>query len=736
MHSHIVADPVGAAQSDQATNPSSSTGGKWQASSKTRQCPVCGRTKDGDCRINTDGRVKCRHDKPYAIGEVVTGLDGCQYGFTGNGELGGHFKPHQAGTKRHLRAVSSGVTAKPVPAVQTLPLPDPASFFLARYSPAVAAVASRHQSEEKGEFYYYDDHHRQQRRGSGPTKELYTHHLVGSQWKAGANGTCPSWNEKCLPVLEGFPLFVEGEKTAEIACQLGLVGMSLPGHQAESLDHCTAAFKRHRQLGLTAVAYLADVGAAGEKKGEIVKTAANAAGLPAIIINAGDIWPDLPDNGSLDDLDHGDDANEVIAAIDAAIRNELAALLPIAAPAATAVTDASSAKPVKAKYLEPGEVLDALVATIGSPTLNVRTNGAVIEGEHVGPDQVSRYYLRLSKRTAADGIKWEKGSTVDGIVELASQNSFDPVLDSLLALTAGVEPMPDRLWLALDELLLGTKNKVAAEFLPLYFVGAVARLMKPGCKVDQTLTLIGPQGIGKSRWGQATFGIDSLSLSMASAYVVDHLGSRLDKDDITRMHRAWAVELGELDGIVRRTDQESFKAFLTRQTDIIRRPYGHGDEEMPRRNVFFGTSNGAPLKDLTGSRRFVCVGLGDQPLPLDRVMKYRAALWAKALEGYKAGAQWWSTNNEAAEIAAQNSNYQTLDPWSEDVAKLLEKRSFAMFVTLQEILEHLELPKTASNSGTASRITQMVEALGWSKGRKLVEGVQLRAFFNPKEVTF
>ena len=680
--------------------------------------------------------MKCRHDKLYAIGEVVTGLDGCQYGFTGNGELGGHFTPHQPltkpGTKRHLRALPSGVTAEPVPAVQTLPLPDPASFFLARFSPAVAAVASQHQ----GEFYYYDDQHRQQRIGSGPTKKIYTHHFDGTEWKAGANGACPTWNEKCLPALEGFPLFVEGEPCAEIACQLGLVGMSLPGHQAESLEHCTTAFKRHRQLGLTAVAYLADVGAAGEKKGEIVKTAANAAGLPAIIINAGDVWPDLPDNGSLDDLDQGDDANEVIEAIDAAIRNELAELLPIAATAVTDVTDASSAKPVKAKYLEPGEVLDALVATIGSPTLNVRTNGAIIEGEHVGPDQVSRYYLRLSKRTAADGIKWRKGDTVDGILELASQNSFDPVVDSLLALTAGVEPLPDRLWLALDELLLGTKNKVAAEFLPLYFVGAVARLMQPGCKVDQTLTLIGPQGIGKSRWGQATFGIDSLSLSMASAYVVDHLGSRLDKDDITRMHRAWAVELGELDGIVRRTDQESFKAFLTRQTDVIRRPYKAGDEEMPRRNVFFGTSNGAPLKDLPGSRRFVCVGLGNQPLPLDRVMKYRAALWAKALEEYNAGMQWWSSNNEAADIAAQNSNYQTLDPWSEDVAKFLEKKSYAMFVTLQEILEHLELPKTASNSGTASRVTQMVEALGWSKGRKLVEGVQLRAFFNPKEVTF
>jgi hypothetical protein len=48
----------------------------------------------------------------------------------------------------------------------------------------------------------------------------------------------------------------------------------------------------------------------------------------------------------------------------------------------------------------------------------------------------------------------------------------------------------------------------------------------------------------------------------------------------------------------------------------------------------------------------------------------------------------------------------------------------------------MNLPAAARNSKEASRITQIVEALGWPKGRKLIEGAQLRAFFNLKEVTF
>lgn len=55
------------------------------------------------------------------------------------------------------------------------------------------------------------------------------------------------------------------------------------------------------------------------------------------------------------------------------------------------------------------------------------------------------------------------------------------------------------------------------------------------------------------------------------------------------------VELAELDGITRRSDQEQLKAFLTETVDTYRAPYDRAPERHPRRFVFWATSNGAPF---------------------------------------------------------------------------------------------------------------------------------------------
>jgi hypothetical protein len=707
-------------------------------SSKASPCPLCGRNDaGGDCRTTPEGDfVLCHYGSSFSPptglrkGTTTIGHDGGAWAFLGDTADGrcAQFKPHQTKSRPHLRVISSGVTdatATAVPAA--LPaLPDPATFFFARFLPAMVEQASW----QEGEFWHYDQSHRQQRKGAGKEKRIYVHRLEEGKWLKTGSGVWPSWNENCLPLADGVPLYGEGEKVAHVLCQRGILGLSMPGHQAESIDHCTTALKRHKLAGLGVVAYLGDKGTAGKKKAAIMAAAAAAADLPFVAVDAGALWPDLPDNGSVDDLGHLE-ADELIAQLDQAFRDELATKLPPAGGAAGAPTREVAApatppaKKQKTSYLEPGEVLAQLTATIGEPRLNVRTNGVVIEGRHTSPDEVRRFYLRLSERTAADGIKWERGSTADGIVELASANAFDPVLDAVLALTSGVEPLDDDNWKRLDHLMLGVDDDVAAVFLPKYLIGAIARLFQPGAKVDQTLVLIGDQGIGKSQWGQCLFGLDP-------SFVVDHLGSRLDKDDITRMHRAWAVELGELDGIVRRTDQEAFKAFLTRQTDVIRRPYGASDEEMPRRTIFFGTSNGAPLKDLTGSRRFVCVGLPDKALPLQNLLEHRAALWARAIAEYKNGGQWWSNKEESEEIKAQNADFQTIDPWADVICMFLACCPNA-YCTISEAFERLEVPIERRNNANTLRLRQIIEQQGWAYGQRRISGNVHRGFWKPSK---
>jgi hypothetical protein len=64
-------------------------------SSKRNPCPICGRTKDNDCRITQDGSLAiCHHGSthhpPSGLykGKVIDGLDGRQWAFTGDSKDG------------------------------------------------------------------------------------------------------------------------------------------------------------------------------------------------------------------------------------------------------------------------------------------------------------------------------------------------------------------------------------------------------------------------------------------------------------------------------------------------------------------------------------------------------------------------------------------------------------------------------------------------------------------------
>jgi ribosomal protein S19E (S16A) len=303
---------------------------QWITSSKARPCQVCGRNDSGgDCRSSAeDDRVLCHYGSTFSAptglkkGDTTIGADGKTWAFLGDTADGrcAQFKPHQPKGRKHLRVVGSGVTAGATALPSPLPaLPSPTTFFFARFLPSMA----EHASWQEGEFWHYDQSHRQQRKGTGKEKQLYVHRLEDGKWLPSGRGEWPSWNENCLRLADGVPLYAEGEKVADLLCQRSILGLSMPGHQAESIDHCTTALKRHKLAGLEVVAYLGDKGTSGKQKTAIMAAAAAAADLPFVAVDAGALWPDLPDNGSVDDLGHLE-ADELIAQLDQAFRDELA----------------------------------------------------------------------------------------------------------------------------------------------------------------------------------------------------------------------------------------------------------------------------------------------------------------------------------------------------------------------------------------------------------------------------
>ncbi len=89
-----------------------------------------------------------------------------------------------------------------------------------------------------------------------------------------------------------------------------------------------------------------------------------------------------------------------------------------------------------------------------------------------------------------------KTTVIDAILSVASDNPFNPLQDYLSGIEwDGIKRIDS--WL-MD--YIGAEDKECTRVIGRKFlISAVARAMRPGCKVDTMLVLEGEQGIGKSR---------------------------------------------------------------------------------------------------------------------------------------------------------------------------------------------------------------------------------------------
>lgn len=162
------------------------------------------------------------------------------------------------------------------------------------------------------------------------------------------------------------------------------------------------------------------------------------------------------------------------------------------------------------------------------------------------------------------------------------------------------------------------------------FTAAVARAMTPGAKFDCMTILSGPQGIGKS----------SLLSIMSRGWFNDSIRTFEGKEASELLQGVWLVEISELDAF-RNSDVSRIKQFLSQTADRFRAAYGRHVKELPRRCVFFGTTNSDDyLHDRTGNRRFWPVDVGQQAATKSVWRDLRNEvdqLWAEALMYWRLG---------------------------------------------------------------------------------------------------
>lgn len=252
----------------------------------------------------------------------------------------------------------------------------------------------------------------------------------------------------------------------------------------------------------------------------------------------------------------------------------------------------------------------------------------------------------------------------DALTSVSDANAFNPVREYLDSLSwDGIE--------RLDTLLVRYMRAQDTPFTRAatrkWFTGAVKRIYEPGCKFDSMLVLIGEQGVGKSR----------LPLIMSKGWFTDSLPSMSgDKSSFEALSGKWIVEVAEL-AAAKKSEQESIKNFVSKQTDSYRQAYAHYTQDYPRQCVFFGTTNDPePLHDPTGARRFWTIEVeGFERGVLTGLEEERDQLWAEAKQRYHDGETLWLDDDAVnAEAVALQDHYTVHDEMEASILEYLDRR--------------------------------------------------------------
>jgi len=264
------------------------------------------------------------------------------------------------------------------------------------------------------------------------------------------------------------------------------------------------------------------------------------------------------------------------------------------------------------------------------------------------------------------------GITKDGLdgklSYIGEVNSYNPIEDWFKARPwDGVSRIKDFLDTVVVE---DSYDKELKDTLILrWLIGAVALAHNDGSDknfmMKGVLVFQGEQSKGKTSWFKRLVG------GKEADYLMDglHLDPS-DKDSVLTACSHFIVELGELDASFRKSDIARLKAFLTRATDRLRRPFDRKDSFMPRRTSFFASVNDEKyLVDQTGNTRWWTVRV--KSLNYQHTIDMQQ-LWAEIYVLWQSGEQHWLKPEEEAKLNGSNLDFEMVDPLEEAVMSAFE----------------------------------------------------------------
>lgn len=308
----------------------------------------------------------------------------------------------------------------------------------------------------------------------------------------------------------------------------------------------------------------------------------------------------------------------------------------------------------------------------------------------------------------------------DALMLHAFAHEYSPVRDLIGSLVWDTKPRLDEFFIRYAGVVPVSDDhrRYIVAVTRAFFISIVARVMRPGCKVDCMIVLEGPQGTRKSSL--------LMVIALDPEWFSDALPHDLsNKDARQHLPGKLIIEMPELSQL-RKSEIETVKAFLTAQRDKYRPSFGRFEIDWPRQNVFVGSTNTDDyLQDSTGNRRF-------WPLRTTEIYPEVAAteirqVYAEARAAYEADEQWW-LDMDTEEIArAEQADRLQMDPWHDRIAAMVallqpELDGSGRWIKLDRILQALDIKPADQNPGHAMRVKGIITLLGGKRRRRRIDG--------------
>lgn len=278
-------------------------------------------------------------------------------------------------------------------------------------------------------------------------------------------------------------------------------------------------------------------------------------------------------------------------------------------------------------------------------------------------DEIANY---IESQQEYDHVIFDKNRIESAINIVSQRHAFNPMVDYMENAFKNYDKKR-RLDDFFPKFLGVKKSEVSILITRLWFMGGVAKVYHPLTKIDQSLDLVGSQGIGKTTLLQ--------NLAPMGLYT-DQFNSVTDKDDLGNLIGMFIVNDDEMTA-TSKSSFEEIKRFLTDNNFKYRPPYAKHPKQFIKKFIFARTTNNRTyLKDKTGTRRFLPLmthkSLQELNPVTDLTPDYVQQLWGETVWLYKQAKDPFLLSPKQIELLENHrKNFEYVDSAEDELADVL-----------------------------------------------------------------